>query len=188
MEDFIRSLTLIDIVVGLVVMAMFIVGWLQGAIRQLLSLAAFVVAFLLAANLRDLLGDFLARNWTFYDRDFNFMLALLGLWFVFSVTFQVAIQLFYQRVPIHRRLVWLDEIAGSILGALQVLVVLAFLTIIFDTYYGAGAPRADIGWARSVAGLLEESAIVGELRLSLIPALEAVLEPLLPAGLVGLFG
>jgi uncharacterized membrane protein required for colicin V production len=185
-NDFFGSATFFDIVVVLVAMAIFVVGWFQGVIRQVLSIAAFVVAFLLAANLRDPLGDFLARYWTFYDREFNFTLALLGLWIALSVTLQIGILSFYRGVVISRRLVVLDELLGGLLGAFQVFLVLALLTLIFDSYYLAPRPPVtphDVEWARSFDGLLKDSVLVQALRNGLGAWLLTLLGPLLPSDL-----
>jgi uncharacterized membrane protein required for colicin V production len=185
-DDFFGSATLFDIVIVLVAMAMFVVGWFQGAIRQLIGIAAFVVAFLLAANLRDPLGDFLARNWTFWDRQFNLTLALLGLWIAFSVTLQIGIQAFYRRLVISSRLLILDEVLGGLLGAFQVFLVIALLTLTFDSYYLV-TPRPvafhDVEWARSFDALLKDSVLVGALRTALGAWLLTLLGPLLPADL-----
>jgi uncharacterized membrane protein required for colicin V production len=186
MQDLFGSATLFDIVIVLVAMAMLVVGWFQGAVRQLLGIAAFLLAFLLAANLRDPLGDFLARSWTFYDREFNFTLALLALWIAFSVTFQIGIQAFYRRVVISRRLPVLDEILGGLLGAFQVFLVLALLTLTFDSYYPATPEPVglrDVEWARSVSALLKDSALVGALRDGLAAWLVTLLGLLLPGDL-----
>ena len=162
---------------------LFVAGWLQGAIRQLISMAAFLLAFVIAANLGQPLGEFLARNWTFNDPGFNFLLAWLGLWLAWAIAFQIAIQSFYRRVLIHQRLVTLDELLGGLLAVLQVVLVLALLTIIFDSYYLSSSlpdePR-DAAWARTLASLLEDSAIVGALRDGLIPVLLTVLGIFLP--------
>jgi uncharacterized membrane protein required for colicin V production len=185
--DFFASATLIDIVILLVAMGLFVVGWLQGAIRQLLSIAGLLASFLLAAGLRQPLGDFLARNWTFNDRGFDFMLALLALGLAIAITVQIGIQAFYRRVVIHQRLVIVDEILGGLLGAFQVFLVIALVVIVFDSYYAtvdrAAQPR-DAPWARSIWDLLKSSAIVAGLRDSLVPAIVAVLGGLLPADIV----
>ena len=185
-DDFFGSATFFDIVVVLVAMAIFVVGWFQGVVRQVLSIAAFVVAFLLAANLRDPLGDFFARNWTFYDRQFNFMLALLGLWIAFSITLQIGILSFYRGVVISRRFVIVDELLGGLLGAFQVFLVLALLALIFDSYYLATPPPVaphDVEWARSFDALLRDSVLVGALRDGLGALLLTLLGPLLPSDL-----
>ena len=183
-EDLLRATTLFDIVVVLVVLGLFVAGWLQGAIRQLLGIATLLVAFVLAGGLRDPLGDFLARNWTYYDRAFNLMIAWLGQWVALSVTFQIALQAFYRRVLIHHRLVIVDEIVGGALGAFQVVLVVTLLTIVINSYYVTITPPVearDIRWVGDLWTLLEDSAIVGALQDGFIPGIEALLRPLLPA-------
>lgn len=187
MLDFFASATILDIVIVLVAMGMFVVGWLQGTIRQLLSIAALVVTFLVAAGLRQPLGDFLARNWTFNDRGFDFMLALLALGVALAVTAQIGIQAFYRRVVIDRRLVIVDEIIGGLLGAFQVFLVIALVVIVFESYYATLDPAAqprDAPWARSIWELLKPSAIVSGMRDGLVPAIVGVLGALLPADIV----
>jgi len=184
-EEILSSATLVDIVLVLVAMGMFVAGWLQGAIRQIAGIAAFLVALALALGLQDPLGDFLARNWTQYDRTFNFMLAWLGLWVALATTFQIGIQTFYRRVVMHRRLLIMDEVVGGLLGAFQVFLVVAILWVIMDSYYGTVTPPnipRDIGWLGELRTLLEDSAVVGALQDGLVPVLEALLQPLLDAG------
>jgi uncharacterized membrane protein required for colicin V production len=183
-DQFLQSATLFDVVIGLLALGMFVVGWLQGTIRQLLGIGVLLVAFVFAGGLREPLGNFLAENWTFNDRLFNLMLAMLAVWVAASVTLIIGVQSFYRRVVIHRRLVVLDEILGGLLGAAQVLIVFAMLTIIFDSYYATLAPGAtahDSGWARTIWQLLKDSAVVHALRDGFIPAMVAILSPLLPA-------
>jgi len=62
--EFIRSFNLFDLLVILFLFGMFILGFIQGTVRRLLGLAAILFSFLLAANLREPLGNFLASNWT----------------------------------------------------------------------------------------------------------------------------
>ena len=184
-EDILSSATLVDIVIVLVALGMFVAGWLQGAIRQIAGIAAFLVALAVALGLRDPLGDFLARNWTYYDRTFNFMLAWLGLWIALAATFQAGIQAFYRRAVLHRRLLVVDELVGGVLGSFQVFLVVAMVWVIFESYYGTVAspfvPR-DIRWTGDIWTLLEDSAVVGALQDGLIPALEALLRLLAPGG------
>ena len=183
-DQILQTATLFDVVIGLLALGMFVVGWLQGTIRQLLGIGVLLVAFIFAGGLREPLGKFLAENWTFNDRLFDFMLAMLGVWIAATVTLIIGVQAFYRRVVIHRRLVVVDEILGGLLGAAQVLIVLAMLTIIFDSYYATLAPGAnahDSGWARTIWVLLKDSSVVHALRDGLIPAMVAILSPLLPA-------
>lgn len=186
-EDFFGSATLFDVVVILVAMGLFVAGWLQGTIRSLLSTGSLLAAFVIAGGLRGPLGEFLATHWTYYDRTFNLMLALLGVWLAVVVTFQIGIEVFYRRVVIHRRLVVLDEVLGGFLGSFQVILLVALLAITFASYYDTVAPGTeprDIGWARTLEDLLRDSAVASTLRDGFIPGLLAILGPLLPQGVV----
>lgn len=186
-DRILETATLFDVLIALLVLGAFVVGWLQGAIRQLLGIGVLLAAFVFAGGLREPLGGFLANNWTFNDRGFNLMLAMLGVWIAASVTLIIGVQSFYRRVVIHRRLVILDEIVGGLLGAFQVILVVAMATVIFDSYYAtlaAGQPARDAGWAHSLWLLIDGSAIVDALRGGLIPAMVTILAPLLPAEVV----
>jgi uncharacterized membrane protein required for colicin V production len=186
-DQLLQSATLIDIVIVLVAMGVFVVGWLQGALRQLLGIGVLLVAFVFAGGMREPLGEFLARNWTFNDRGFNLMLAMLGVWIAATVTLLIGVQSFYRRIVIHRRFVIVDEIIGGVLGAFQVVLVVAMLTIIFASYYGTlarGDEARGSEWANSVWLLLRDSAIVSALRDGFIPVVVSVFSLLLPADVV----
>jgi uncharacterized membrane protein required for colicin V production len=186
-EQILETATLFDLVIGLLALGLFVVGWLQGAIRQLLGIGVLLVAFIFAGGLRDPLGSWLAQNWTFNDRLFNLMLAMLGVWVAASVTLLIGVQSFYKRVVLHRRFLILDEILGGVLGAFQVILVVVMLTVIFDSYYGTLAPNQtahDSGWANSIWVLLRDSAVATALRDGFIPVFVTVLSLLLPADVV----
>ena len=186
-DQILGSATLFDVVIALLALGMFVVGWLQGALRQVLGVAVLLVAFVIAGGLREPFGSFLARNWTFNDRGFNLMLAMLGVWLAASATLIVGVQSFYRRLVIHRRLVILDEIIGGVLGAFQVILVLALLTVIFTSYYGTlaqGDEARDSEWAHSLWLLLRDSSIVHALRGGFIAVLVTLMSPLLPIDVV----
>ena len=62
--EFIEGLNLFDILVVFFVAAFFVVGYIQGTLRRALGLAIALVSLLLALNLRDPLGAWLAQYWT----------------------------------------------------------------------------------------------------------------------------
>lgn len=182
-EEFIARLTTTDVVVLVILLTAFVVGWIQGVIRQLLGLGAFIVAFVLAANLRDPLAEFLSRNWTYFAPEFSAMVAFLVLWIAFGVTGTIAIQMFYRRVPIVSRFAWIDELLGGLLGLGVAGLVIGLLVVVLDTFYlVTGLPdQRDVEWMRQLYGALDGSAIIGFYRETLIPGVVAVLRPLLPA-------
>lgn len=186
-DAFIADLTAADVVIVVILLGAFVVGWIQGVIRQLLGLGAYVAAFVLAANLRDPLGDFLSRSWTFFAPEFNSMVALLALWIAISITLTIAIQMFYRRVPIVSRFAWIDELLGGLLGLGVAALVIGLAVIALDTFYHiTGVPDgSDVQWMRQLWKALDESAVVAVYRDTLIPGVTSVLKPLLP-GLPGI--
>ena len=101
--DIVQTITSIApfdwLVVGFAV-AMFVVGFAQGVVRRLLGIVSIAFSFLLAANLRDTLGSFLATNWTQFPREYAYMIAFGILFVLASVIFALVIQSFYKRAPI----------------------------------------------------------------------------------------
>lgn len=115
----------------------FIAGFVQGVVRRLLGIAATMVAFLLAANLRIPVGEILASSWTQFPPDYVTMLAFGGLFVVFEVFATVFIQGFYRRAPIVEDQEWVDEILGGVLGIVQALLLMGIVGIILASYFGA---------------------------------------------------
>ena len=136
--DIIQTITSVkgvDLLVFFALFAMFILGFMQGIIRRLLGIASILVSLLLAAQIRGPLGDFLARNWTQYPAEYNYMIAFGTIFLAGSIGATVAIQLFYRPVPLFHQYPVIDEILGGLLGVLQGLLILACFFIITDPFY-----------------------------------------------------
>ena len=72
---------LFDLLVLLLLVAGFVMGYLQGTIRRLLGIAQVLFSLVLAAQIRGPLGDFLVSNWTQFVPEYSRMLAFgLGAW------------------------------------------------------------------------------------------------------------
>ena len=71
--EYIRSINPFDLVIVLILFAFFILGFIQGTLRRLIGIAAILFSFILAANLRQPLGDFLKANWTQFPPDYAVM-------------------------------------------------------------------------------------------------------------------
>ena len=84
--EFLSSLTIFDFGFFLFLFGFFVLGFAQGTIRRLLGLAAVMFSFLLAANLRDPLGSFLATNWTQFPREYAYMIGFLTVFLAASST------------------------------------------------------------------------------------------------------
>ena len=85
--DTISNVTAFDWLAVLFLVGFFVLGYVQGTIRRLLGIASIVFSFLLAANLREPLGKFLAGYWTQWPREYSYMLAFLFIFVVASVVF-----------------------------------------------------------------------------------------------------
>ena len=131
----ITSITPFDwLVIGFVV-AMFILGYAQGVVRRLIGIVAVLFSFLLAANLRDALGGWLAGNWTQFPREYSYMIAFLFLFIVFMVISTIVIQMTYKPAPLFPKAPVADEILGGVLGVVQALLIVACVITIFDSFF-----------------------------------------------------
>jgi hypothetical protein len=106
------SANLFDLVFILFLFGMFVLGFIQGTIRRVLGLASILFAFLLAGQLRQPLGAFLADNWTQF-RPSAANDALLG-WCSCSPILSVIIQSFTAALLSSRAC---HEILGGIIGS-----------------------------------------------------------------------
>ncbi|HZM72027.1 MAG TPA: CvpA family protein, partial [Candidatus Polarisedimenticolia bacterium] len=55
-QTFLRSFNTFDLLIVLVLMGLFILGFIQGTVRRLLGIASIIFSFLVAAQLREPLG------------------------------------------------------------------------------------------------------------------------------------
>lgn len=182
----IRSSNLFDLIFFLGLFAAFVLGFIQGVIRRLLGIASMLFAFLVAANLRDALGAFLASNWTQFPREYSYMVGFGTLFVAFMVTFSIAIQGFYKKTPLWSRAPVVDEIVGGLLGIVQALLLVGIGIIIIDSFaFRTTAPfQGELGFLRTVADAVDGSQAHGLFRDVLIPGLLLIFGGLLPADIV----
>jgi len=81
----------------------FVLGFAQGTIRRLIGLASILFSFLLAANLADPLGTFLANNWTDQSKQYSYMIGFLTVFVAASLAFAIVIQGFYRPQPLFEK-------------------------------------------------------------------------------------
>jgi uncharacterized membrane protein required for colicin V production len=175
------ALNLTDVVLLVILLAVFVLGYFQGTIRQLLGIAAWALSFLFAATLRDTLGEFFSRYWTNLPPGYADMIAFGLIFFALFIIANILIQLFYRRTSIHSRMTFVDEVIGGLLGAALYLLILATVIIILDSFYGRGSIGAnDIRWMRDLHRVLLESNVGAWLYNSLIPVLLSIFSVFLP--------
>ncbi len=178
------SANVFDILVIIFLFGMFVLGYIQGTIRRLLGLAAIVFSFLLAGQLRDPLGAFLASNWTQYAPQYSYMLAYLFVFTFAGILFSVIIQSFYHTQPLFQDARFVDEVLGGVLGVLEGLVLIGCMIIILDSYFALpGLPdaRSWLPFLPSIFALYDPSATAHLFRTTLIPAVLSVIGALMPA-------
>jgi uncharacterized membrane protein required for colicin V production len=130
------GIAIFDLLFIVVLLLAFVAGFIQGVIRRLLGIAAALVAFLLAANLREPVGEMLASSWPQYPPGYTTMLAFGGLFIVLFIGASVVIQGFYHRAPISQDDEWIDEVIGGVLGVVEALLLMGIGAIILDSYFG----------------------------------------------------
>ena len=169
--EFIQGLNLFDILVVFFVAGFFVVGYIQGTLRRLLGLAITLVSLLLALNLREPLGTWLAQYWTQLPKSYVYMLAFGLSFLVIYIAGSITVQTFYKRTPLFARATVLDELLGGILGAIQALVLVGTLILILDSYYyvADAASANEIKLLRDIYNFYSGSQVVDLFRNSLIP-------------------
>lgn len=172
-----------DIVLILVLAAGFLVGFFQGVLRGALNLCAFGVAFLLAANVREQLGSYLATQWTNYDSDYDHMLAFLIAFVVLLVIFLVLIHMGTRGPKGVTPYPLLDDLLGGALGVVLALLIVAGVLIILTSYYGPEAPlglRSGAAWSMNLYHNLLEARIGVLINDTFVPLLGLLFGSLVP--------
>jgi uncharacterized membrane protein required for colicin V production len=183
----IQSAPLVDLAILIVLFGAFIVGAMQGAIRRILGIISIVFAFLLSANLRDPVGDYLAGQWHQYPPDYNRLIAFVVLFGVLTVGFSVLIQGFYKHTELSAAHPILDDIVGGLLGLLEGLVVLTIVVIILSSYTMPPHFAGEVDQLRWADQLLSQSHIATGMQTTIVPPLVHALSMLLPGDLVSMF-
>lgn len=184
----IKSTPLADLIIVGLLAGAFILGIMQGAVRVLASIVAIFVAFLVAANLRDPVGRFLADNWTQFPAAYNHMLAFLLIFLILSVIAVGVIILRVRRTPLYPQRPVVDDILGGVLGLLEGFLILLFLIIILGSFKMPEPFQGEIGPIRDLHNvLIDQSHIAGALKSGVAPGFVHLLSAMLPSDLVAMF-
>ncbi len=133
--EFINSINRFDLLVVLFLGGMFVLGFVQGTIRRLLGLASMLFSFLLAANLRDSLGNFLAGEWNQFPDEYAVMIGFGTVFVAATIAFTLVIQGFYHHQPLFEKATFVDEVIGGLLGILQGVFLIGFIIVILDSFF-----------------------------------------------------
>src|SRR5512135_3452635 len=107
-----QDMTPFDVVAFLFLVGWFILGYFQGLTRRAFGIIALVFSLLVAVQLRQSVGDYLAGEWQSAPTEYSYMVAFGALFLAVWVAISVGIQLFYRPAPLLTRYPALDEIIG----------------------------------------------------------------------------
>jgi len=138
MED----MTPFDVVAFLFLLGMFILGYVQGMARRIFGIIALVFSLLVAAQLREPLGSYLAQEWTNAPPAYSYMVAFGALFLALWIALSLGIQLAYRPAPLLPRYPVIDEILGGVLGVLEGVLILVVLLLVTDPYFLGSAGQA----------------------------------------------
>jgi uncharacterized membrane protein required for colicin V production len=170
--EFLRSLTIFDLVFFLFVFGFFVLGFAQGTIRRLLGLAAVMFSFLFAANIRDPLGSFLAANWTQFPQEYAYMIGFLTMFLAAWIALTVAIQTFYTTQPLFEKYRFVDEVIGGFLGALEACLLLVIAIVILDSFFlipGIPPSGNELHFIRGFWEYMDEAQVTAFFRDNVVP-------------------
>jgi uncharacterized membrane protein required for colicin V production len=177
----------LGILIGLGVF--FFLGVAQGAIRRLIGILSMLLAFMVAANLRDPLGGFFADNWRQFNSDYNKLLAFVIVFVVVAFASSLITQGAYKRTDLSAQHPIIDDIVGGLLGLAQAMMLLLFIVIIVNSYIIPDpAPSGDVTYLHDAQNMLvNHSYIAVFMAQHVAPGFVHLVSFLLPADLVTLF-
>jgi uncharacterized membrane protein required for colicin V production len=188
--EFLRSIQIFDLLVVLGLFGMFILGFIQGTIRRLLGLASILFSFLVAANVRDPLGGFLASNWTHLDPNYSVMIGFMTVFIAGSIAFTIVIQAYYKNTPLFEKYQFVDELLGGALGVVQGVLLLLAMIVILDSFFeipGIPASPNELVLLRPLHDLYDGSVTASVMRERVIPAFFFVFGAFIPSDIKQLF-
>jgi uncharacterized membrane protein required for colicin V production len=181
--DAIVNFNRFDLLFLLFLFGMFVLGFMQGTIRRLLGLGSMLFSFLLAANLRGIVGPFLAENWNQFPDEYAIMLGFLIVFVASTIAFSLVIQGFYHRQPLFQKYTFVDEVLGGILGVVQGAFFVGVIFVILDSYFlipGAPQTGGEIPFLRGFFEFYNQSGTASLFRTQLIPGFYNVFGLLIP--------
>lgn len=189
-QGFLSGFAAIDLVLVLLFMGFFVLGFAQGTIRRVIGLAAILFSFFFAANLAEPLGAFLGANWTQFAKEYSYMVGFGTVFVAAALAFAIVVQGFYKPQPLFEKARFADELLGAILGLIQFGVILGATVIILDSFFripGIPEDPQELLFLRELWTALDGSAIVQAYRETLIPIFIGITGFLIPDSIQTLY-
>ncbi len=173
-----------DIFLLVIIVSTLVVGFFWGALRSLLLLAGWVLAFLAGAHLKTELGAYLAREWGQFSAQYNDM-AAFGIIYV-GLLLAAPVFIFMttrgnQRVT---RYQVLDDLVGAAFATFVAIIGIGGVMVVLATFYGTGPNVVETGggpqWTATLYQSLLQSNIGNNIYEHVMPIIGTILGPLLP--------
>ena len=173
-----------DIYLLVIIVASLVVGFFWGAVRSLMMLAAWLLAFVSAPTCKLQLGSYLATQWTNYLAVLRDMAAFgiiyLGILLAAPIIILASTKGSQQFFPSQA----LDDIVGAFWPCSWPSSASPASSSCLATFYGSGEPFVDPAggpdWTAKLYQSLVNSTIGGAIADQLIPLLGTILGPILP--------
>lgn len=186
-----ENMTPFDVVAFLFLVGMFILGYYQGLARRIFGIIALLFSLIVAAQLREPLGSYLAHEWTSAPPEYSYMVAFGALFLAFGIALSIGIQLAYHPAPLFPRYPVVDELLGGVLGVIEGGFLIVVLLLVTDPYFlstaGTTAAPGEFGFMRTVHDFITDSLTADYLRHSVIANLLALIGFLFPRDVVDAF-
>ena len=124
--SFMKTVNIVDLVVVTALFGMFVLGFVQGAIRRLVGILTITFSFLLAAQLQVPLGSFLLQYWHQFPPGYAHMIGFITLFTAAVIAFALITQGTYNRVHVFAAHPVIDEFLGGVLGLIEGGLLLLF--------------------------------------------------------------
>ena len=180
--EFVQDLSWFDLAIILALAVGVFAGFTQGTVFYVLNCLATIIAFIVAAQLKEPLLDLLGF-WRAFSPEGRELIVFIVLWVGLTVGAWLVIWATYRRtrLPVPKQI---DEIGGAVFGLLYVALLISLQLLVLDSFYLAGEEQP--AWLRSYYDTLNESLIVGFFRDTLIPVVGFVMRPFVPDDIAAL--
>ena len=187
--DLLSHENLFDILVFILLIAGFIVGYLQGAVRRLIGIIAVTFSLVVAAQLRDALGNFLGANWGQFPPGYTDLLAFGFLFALLVIAFAIVVQVYYERGPLLPKWRYADPLLGGLLGVVQAMLMIGVLVLILDSYFNVYelVSAAEFAWLRDLHNAVDVSRTADLFRTTIWPGIFTLIGFFFPEAIRNLY-
>ena len=173
-----------DIFLLVIIVSALVVGFFWGALRSLLLLAGWILAFLAGAHLKTELGAYLAREWGHFSAQFNDMAAFGIIYVGLLIAAPVFIFLTTRGNQHLTRYQVLDDLVGAAFATFVAVIGIGGVMVVLATFYGAGSTIVDAAGGPQWTATLYQSLLLSNIGENIyehvMPIIGTILGPLLP--------